>query len=1146
MVNIELYINKTLTDLAPDFGVRLNRQLLNPAELNTKDAQYSYSIFLPATDVNNEVFRYANVEETADKFNTNYAAELIIGGVQVFTGNFRPSEISARGYKGNLYIPNLKTIKDIFGQAKLNETAPYWLPFTDFTQSINQYNEAAANGPQIAIFPYVMYGLLPKVPLNKNANNYSDRTTWDNSVYIGMSDLPPSINPLLMLRHVFQSKGYQLIGSAFDDDKLLNLYQSYKNPVEHVQPWNYGYHATIKINGDWDSTRNVKGAWENGYFERGVNQSSDQTGAIYSVDMLDATNSKINIIQDSGGNVLLKDVNDNSGRPWTNGLIRIPSSGFYRVKFNASLKVNRGYAWRGTDPATGVQHISGYTQNANNNLYNNIYELRLLRDRKSGDFGLSGARLNGGLYFDNQPQNPDSLPRYFPKGGDGINFVDLAQDRKHLLGFTFGINNDGGASEYYANPLDEANVGPSYATIWAGKLAKMLAAKPALSWRNSDNDGVRNLLVVKSPGYWKYGKIGNFDSDGDNPNISIDYSGGNIITGASLNASGNLVYPTTPLTQFTINRYIESTFGGIAYMVGWVVSSLINLSDFTGITFSGVIQENNGGLITAFYDANGDFIPGSGLAAPPTGSGAVAFTDQSIGTPPTGAVYVRISGNTDLEISGTPVTANTNKVLYRFPVSNWFTYKFTTPPASLYNGYVFVHNGASLLNTVPFVNGEAVVDMNYSGATDLRVTLYLKNDTADVSTSLVISREVTNTADVIDWEATNKLKIDVLNSPYNYANRGVFDGFAADGKWNGQGELNAIVWLEAGELLTVATVSSEGRYRQNGMHSTYGMVQHQIKFLLEVEPFRVDQDWYTVDLAGRSTAPIDWNLPGNFDVDKINIMGFLNKDLKVDEYIENFCKAFNLKLGQVGPNTFSLDVRQTKNTTISSQYIDLDGIASVSQRLNTPLGLPAVYRVGFTIDEDEIGYQETQDNGGGEFSTGVEGETVVEQKSSFSYNWFKTITKTETAGSVALEIPVISKAEPWAPSMGYPEAMAKRYTDQAYRFWYFDGLLNSQGANFQFNGQPLKLAKVKESRERSVLNYKNKKYTILDNYFTLLINGSSHYTEAEGYLTPELYQELDGARLCRFNGDLYYIAEIQGYDPAGRNKAKLKLIRKIK
>lgn len=1132
MVNIELYINNALADLAPDFGVRLNRQLLNPAELNTKDAQYSYSIFLPATSVNNEIFKYANVEETSDKFNVQYTAELIIDGVQVFKGNLKLSDVSNAGYKGNLYIPNLKSIKDIFGETKLNENPAYWLPFGDFAASVSQYNEDAAAGPQMAVFPYVLYGLIPKVPLNVNANNYSARDLWDSSAYIGLSDLPPSINPLLMLRHIFESKGYNLVGSAFDDEKLINLYQSYKNPVDYTQPWNYGYHAYIRVSGAWGSGVSAK---PGGGLERGIFQGSDISGPTYGTDLLDSTNSKINIIQDTGGNVLLKEIADNAGRLWTNGLIRIPSTGFYKVRFNASLRVLDTGAFRTTDPATGVQHISGSSQNTSNGLNSdNVYEVRLLRDRKRGDFGLSSPKLAGVFYYNNQPQNRDSVPRYFPRANDGINFIDLAQDGNHLLGFQFGANGDAGDDNaaQFLNPLD-----------WT-KRAQMLAAKPALSWNNAENDGIRNILAIKSPGYWKYGRIGNFDSEGDNPNIDIDYSGGPFIDGANLDASGNLVYPTAALTSFTQNRKINNVSGNLDYLIGWKVSALIKLSDFTDLEYTGTFtDDNNDGCITAFYDVNGDFIVGGGVDAPPTGGGSVTFTDEPVGAGPTGAVYVRISGvSSSITISGTPAVTNDNKILYRFPVANWYTYRFTTPPTSLYAGYVFVHNGTTLIAVVPFTGGEAIVNMNYSGATDLKVTLYLKTPDYDVTTTLEINREVTSTADVIDWEATNKLKIDVNNSPYNYSNRGFYDGFAADPTWNGQGELNAIIWLEAGELLTVAAISSEGRYRQDGMHSTFGLVNQQVKFDLEIEPFRTDLEWYKVDLAGRSTEVMDWDLPGNFDTDQINLVGFLNKDMKTDDYIDNFCKAFNLKLGQIGANTFSLDVRQTKNTTISSQFVDLDAVASVSDRNNTPLGLPGTYKIGFTIDEAEEGYVTTGDNGGGEFSTGVTDETVVEQKSTFSYNWYKTITKS----SIPLQIPVISKADVWANTMGYPEAMSKRFTDLAYRFWYFDGLLNDNGVTFDFNGEPLKLAQVSESRERSELNYKNKRYTILDNYFTLLINGSSHYTEAEGYLTPTKYQDLDGSRLCRFNGDLYFIAEIQGYDPEGRNKTKLKLIRKIK
>ena len=84
---VELYINNRLCDTAADFSVRLNRQLLKPDELNTKDAQYSYSITLPPTSNNHEVFNYSNIEETRDKFNREYRAELIINSVRVFNGD---------------------------------------------------------------------------------------------------------------------------------------------------------------------------------------------------------------------------------------------------------------------------------------------------------------------------------------------------------------------------------------------------------------------------------------------------------------------------------------------------------------------------------------------------------------------------------------------------------------------------------------------------------------------------------------------------------------------------------------------------------------------------------------------------------------------------------------------------------------------------------------------------------------------------------------------------------------------------------------------------------------------------------------------------------------------------------------------------
>lgn len=1027
MTNTELYINNKLADIGANFSVRLNRQLIKPGELNTKDAQYSYSISLPPTARNNAIFNYSNIEEVSSKFNRAYSAELIVNSVRIFKGNFRLSNISNGAFKGNLYVPAVKTIKDIFGNFNLNEIPEYRIPFTDFSTSISNINNAANNSTPMAIFPYVLYGLLPKVPLNKNANSYSPRDIWDDSVRLGMQDLPPSINPLLMLRHLFESQGYELQGTAFNDDRLTRLFMSYKNPTDYVQPWNYGAHAKIKISGAWSSTKNKRNG-DISQFERGVNQSSGEGYQIYSTDLFDSTNSLINILNDPGGNVLLKKVNDSDNIEWLQTQIRIPASGFYKINFGASIKVYDNSNWRSTDNKTRIQHLSGKSDDSNNSIVNSFYEIKLIRDNGKSDFGLQNAKLDGTFYFNNQDQtnvfDETSVPKHFPQiNSQGqLNFIDISQNKNHLLGFGFGSKpGDRSKSINYKNPRDTNNL-----------LAQMQASKPALSWDTSEADTKAPRLAISSVGWWKYGRIGAFDNEDDNPNINIDFSEGTLVSGKILNNFGN---PVDPEEGTTVN----------------------------------------------------------------------------------------------------------NIILSRFPLQRYFNYVLDA--GGDYTGKAYIHAGSAEEPriSVDFINGIAefsTAGFSSFGALPL-LTIYLKTADFDVRNTLKINRRIEiDSEDVVDWEVTDKYKITLNNAPQNYVKRGQFNGVSAPSDWNGQGDLNAVVWLDAGELLTVASVSSEGRYRRSGMHSTYGLVNHEILFNLEITPFRVDEDWLKVAYNGNGISAMNWNDAPNFDTDSINLAAFLPSDMKANDFIDNFVKAFNLQLTQKDSNIFSLDVKQTK-TAVTNRFIDLDEIASIKDKENTPLGLPSLYKLGFTINTDEEGYFETQDDGGGEYATGViEGETV-EQKSNFSYNWFKTITQ----GAKSLELPNISKHDVWELSTPYPEAMLKRFTDLSLRFWYFDGLLDG---NFRFNNQPIYLAKVSNAiAGKSILNYKNQSKTILDNYFTLLINGSSHFTDAEAFLSPIQYQSFDGSLMARFNGDLYYVAEISGYDPAGRNKSKISLIRKI-
>lgn len=1032
---IELYIDGKLCDTGKDFGVRLNRQLLNPAELNAKDAQYSYSITLPPTPANNAIFGYSNIEETKDKFNKLYSAELYVNSIRIFKGNFRPSEISTKQYKGNLYIPAAKSIKDIFGDLKLAENPEYRIEFKDFSEYISKYNKAAADGPQMAIFPYALYGVLPKVPLTLDSNNYSPRNIWDTSVRMGIQDLAPSINPLLMLKHIFNSRGYKLGGTAFDDERLTRLYMSYKNETDYVQPWNYGYLAFMKIRGYWENVQNNYSKFErNGY------QTDYDGQTYYSSDLLDATNTVVNILEDPGTNILYKEIKDQGNNIWTQCQIHIPSSGFYKVRLKADLSIDPRENWR--SGYEGMQFVGGNASNDSNanSFTKKRYEIKLLRDRGTGDFGLSNGKIDRVYYRNNLNQSDvwdeENLPKYFPYPGytpsnkeREILIVDPAQNPNYLLGMAWG-------NRHSSNPLIGDNAGTSFGTV--------LAAKTGLSWDVSANPEKPTKLGLPNVGYMKYGRL-NIDDEGDDPSTVIDFSGGDWVVDKALDEKGNIKNIPTGHTSIILRRFLLSQ------------NSTFELSIPTDSGFKGKVYVHN---------TTGDAEPKKELE----------FNDE---------------GKLSFE-SLPPIVA-----------SPWLP----PQPQITYLTLFLSYND----------DIEGGIDFN-------------------ISESLEILRVYTP-EDIIDWEQTSKYKINIDNAPESYARR--------SGIWNGEGEVNAVVWLDAGEILTIASVSDEGRYKRHNSSGKYGWTKHAINFELDISPFRTNEDWLQINSAGNGTGTMNWNNPINFDTDSINLVKFLPVDVKTDDFIENFCKAFNLILSQTGADSFTLNVKQAK-AAVSPLFINLDGLASVKDRTNSTLGLPSMYKIGFTIDQEEEGYTTTKEDGGGSFETGAVEESIIEQKSNFSYNWFKEITYTENNANIKLPLPVISKAEIWATTMPYPDAMRKRYTNLAARFWYFDGLLNDLGADFEFNKKKLSIAKVSNSITNLItLNYKGEENTILDIYFTVLVNSSSHYTVLEGYISPEQYERLDGAIMAMFNGDQYYVAEISGYDPLGRNKTKIKLIRKI-
>lgn len=283
---------------------------------------------------------------------------------------------------------------------------------------------------------------------------------------------------------------------------------------------------------------------------------------------------------------------------------------------------------------------------------------------------------------------------------------------------------------------------------------------------------------------------------------------------------------------------------------------------------------------------------------------------------------------------------------------------------------------------------------------------------------------------------------------------------------------------------------------------------------------------------------MNWEDASTFAKDEINLIDFLPSNIKINDWIDNFCKAFNLILTNEDEKIFSLDIKNGRLATRVSNIIDLDKKANVYRRTNQPLDLPYVYDLGFTIDKNEAGYVLTQQTGGGQFYTGAfPSDGTIEQTSNFSYNWYKEITY--AFDNSVLNVPIITDAEIWENIYDYEEMMNKIYFDKAQRFWYKDYV-----KNLVLNpDNSIDVAFVKDNINMSILDYENKQNSILRNFFLLLTN-SKNYTIVECFLSPNEYNNLPNS-LIKFNGDLYHSAEIDGYDPAFKNTGKLKLIKRI-
>lgn len=448
-MNIELYIGDRLCDIGnpEDLGIYLKRVFIKPSELSVKDAQKSYEISLPATSANNEIFNYTNIEEVQGKFKVYDNARLYIDGILILDGKFRISRITRDAYIGNLGVPAPKTVKDIFGETMMNQAGKWLIPF-EGVQSITDYN---TKKDAECIFPLVLYKLLPKSAVN---NNYSDKDVYDSSVMLDLKDFLPSVNTVQMLKRIFSNMGYTLNGTALNDERIKNLYMSYKNPNTYEFDWGV---SSMRLSGTWGHCKRITDELETKY---GIDTDRRQ----YACNIFDSRNNEPKIVSDTGGNISIKD---------TRTTIIIPRSGLYKISLHSTVvRANDNFTPYGR---MGVKYGT----------FNDApLEIHLV---KNLDRALNEIQFNNKFSLDNINQKINDDSAIFPQPHK-VNFIDPKIDKNFLCGFSFGKHSD----ENYRNPLNPDNCNP-------------MAITGGRSWDFDSGNGVsdRTYSAVNSPNYQK-------------------------------------------------------------------------------------------------------------------------------------------------------------------------------------------------------------------------------------------------------------------------------------------------------------------------------------------------------------------------------------------------------------------------------------------------------------------------------------------------------------------------------------------------------------------------------------------------------------------------------------------------------------------
>jgi len=324
-MNVELYINNRQVELDDQFNVSLDKEFYDAVNLTTKEVSYSYSINIPTTQHNREIFDYVDIEETPNKFGQVYQTQLYVNSTLILDGNYVNEEIDGDYYTGNLYVPSQKNLKDIFGELDMVNIISHELYISRWNdiKEIN-WNMTNSNTDKHICFPFILYN----IPYNSDAvsDKYTQYASYEDGANWDLDYMIPAFNITSVIKDIFKTFNMNVDGNIFNDEKFNKLYMTYSGEYDKfknakIVPYNcqLNMNYMVRRNENNDSTI--------------IQVNGLDTLRFLAGDISVSENTTVTGIQDDY-NMIVKSTTK------TTGQIKVPKSGWYRISASGNYQMD--------------------------------------------------------------------------------------------------------------------------------------------------------------------------------------------------------------------------------------------------------------------------------------------------------------------------------------------------------------------------------------------------------------------------------------------------------------------------------------------------------------------------------------------------------------------------------------------------------------------------------------------------------------------------------------------------------------------------------------------------------------------------------------------------------------------------------------